>query len=82
MAAEAIRQGARAWWLRISRDRWKVKVEMVRQEAKRLKVRVYDLEKSRGQWREKAEKLADEVDALRRQCAELQTAMQVQKKAR
>jgi hypothetical protein len=58
VAAEAIRQGARAWWLRISRDKWKAKVADVRREAKRLRVQVRDLEQSRRQWREKAESLA------------------------
>jgi hypothetical protein len=56
------------WFLRRSRDNWKLKYKRLTAKAKRLKNRVNDVTRSRESWRKRVEELETE-NALREQAA-------------
>jgi DNA-binding transcriptional regulator GbsR (MarR family) len=58
-----------AWFLGLSRDRWKRKCKKLKVQAKRLQNRVNDVTRSRERWRGQVEELKAEVAALREQAA-------------
>jgi predicted nucleic acid-binding Zn-ribbon protein len=64
-----------AWFLRLSRDRWKNKAQQKNAELKRLRQRVADVEASRTRWRETAEATQVEIERLRAQDAQLQARL-------
>lgn len=67
-----------AWFLRISRDRWKAKAGQKNAELKRLRQRVVDVDASRAQWRQTAETAQQEIKRLQAQNAQLQARLESQ----
>jgi chromosome segregation ATPase len=61
-----------AWFLGLSRDRWKRKYMDLKTEAGRLERRVADVTKSREKWRHETEELRRRVQELTAQTAALQ----------
>jgi chromosome segregation ATPase len=62
-----------AWFLRLSRDRWKNKAVALRGELKRFRQRVADMDRSRDQWRRQAEDASQKLEALQAENARLRT---------
>ncbi len=69
-----------AWFLRRSRDNWKLKYTQLKSDAKRLQNRVNDVTKSREQWRNETEQLAERVHELEAENAALQEQLAALKK--
>jgi predicted nucleic acid-binding Zn-ribbon protein len=67
-----------AWFLRLSRDRWKNKAQQKNAELKRLRQRVADVDASRTRGRETAEATPGEIERLRAQDARLQARLDQQ----
>ncbi len=61
-----------AWFLGLSRDRWKRKYKDLKAEAGRLERRVADVTKSREKWRHETEELRQRVRELEAQTVALQ----------
>jgi chromosome segregation ATPase len=69
-----------AWFLQKSRDNWKNKYSLVKDDARQLKNRMNDVEKSREQWRERAKNTARRLEELEAQYAALQEEVAALKK--
>jgi len=69
-----------AWFLQKSRDNWKNKYSLVKDDARQLKNRMSDVEKSREQWRERAKNAARRLEELEAQNAALQEEVAALKK--
>lgn len=69
-----------AWFLQRSRDNWKNKYSLVKDDVRQLKNRLIDVEKSREQWRERAKDHARRLEEVEAQNAALQEQLAALKK--
>jgi uncharacterized protein YlxW (UPF0749 family) len=68
------------WFLRRSRDKWKKKARVRKEEAKRWRNRAADVSKSRERWREEAKQLRQRVKKLEQEMAALSDQSAAEKK--